>query len=274
MTEDEILTGEAVALEVRPAGFATRLAAGLIDLVITGALWGLAWWVLFLLGLESLDEAAVNAVITGLTVFFILIVPVSVETLTRGRTVGKLALGYRIVRDDGGPIRLRQALARGIAGIFENWLLSGSVALITAMVSARGKRVGDFLAGTYAARVRGRRAYIPPLFMPPELAAWAGSADMVRLPDGVALRARQFLGRLAQMSPAMRAQVGLALAADVERHVAPPPPLGTHPELFLAAVLAERRGRVAAANAERAARSARLLAGVGRLGYGIPDPPD
>ena len=45
--------------------------------------------------------------------------PVALETLLRGRTLGKLALGLRVVRDDGGPVGFRQALVRGLAGVIE-----------------------------------------------------------------------------------------------------------------------------------------------------------
>ena len=44
-------------------------------------------------------------------------VPTVVETLTRGRTLGKLALGLRVVRDDGGPITARHALTRALVGV-------------------------------------------------------------------------------------------------------------------------------------------------------------
>src|SRR5919112_957635 len=81
------------------------------------------------------------------------VVPTTVETLTRGRSLGKVAAGIRIVRDDGGPVRFRHALIRALAGVGEIWLTLGAVALITSMLNDRGKRVGDLLAGTYAVRV-------------------------------------------------------------------------------------------------------------------------
>ena len=43
--------------------------------------------------------------------------PILMEWLTRGRTLGKIWLGLRVVRDDGGPIGFRQALVRGLAGL-------------------------------------------------------------------------------------------------------------------------------------------------------------
>ena len=41
-----------------------------------------------------------------LLVTVMVVLPTTVETLTRGRSLGKLAMGIRIVRDDGGPVWL------------------------------------------------------------------------------------------------------------------------------------------------------------------------
>ena len=114
----------------------------------------------------------------------------------------------------------------------------------------RGKRVGDFLAGTYVIRVRGR-AIAPPHAMPPELAGWAATADIGRIPDRLAVAVRQFLARLAggrhhnrsSLDPAAQQRLALGLATHVAAYVAPPPPAGVSPERFLAAVLAERGRR-------------------------------
>jgi hypothetical protein len=66
---------------------------------------------------------------------------------------------------------------------------------------------------------------------------------MAPLPDGLALAARQFLGRAASLHPASRAAIGTQLVGGALEHVAPAPPAGHHPETVLAAVLAERRRR-------------------------------
>ena len=104
-----------------------------------------------------LEELAITAVLhvrtategaLSLTVIVLVIVgyPVIWETLTRGRSPGKFALGLRVVSDDGGPERFRQALVRGLAEVVEIWLLLGCPALICAVLSARGKRLGDLFA--------------------------------------------------------------------------------------------------------------------------------
>jgi hypothetical protein len=79
--------------------------------------------------------------------------------------------------------------------------------------------------------------------MPPQLAAWAAGADIARLPDGTAMAVRQFLMRAPMLSPQSRATLGTQLYAEVVTYVAPQPPAGAHPELVLAAVIADRRRR-------------------------------
>ena len=176
------------------------------------------------------------------------------------------------MRDDGGPIRFRQAFIRALVGVGELWLTLGSVALICSLVHPQGKRVGDILAGTYAVRVRGKAPARAPIGMPPQLAAWARSADVRRLPDGLALAVRQFLVRTSTLHPASRVQLGTDLATEVARYVAPLPPPGTHPEYFLAAVVAERRDREYVATSSAAQRAEAESALLQRLPHAVPDP--
>jgi uncharacterized RDD family membrane protein YckC len=188
---------------------------------------------------DGAEAAAIWLVVTiGLIVGY----PLLFESLTNGRTPGKMALGLRVVRDDGGSGRFRHALVRALVGVLEIWILP-FVAVLTSLASTRGKRVGDFLAGTVVVRERVPQSAAPFVQMPPALAGWAATAELSRLPDALALAARQFLSRAGEIAPAARAQMGQRVAYDVSRFVAPPPPPGCPPEAYLAAVLAERRRR-------------------------------
>lgn len=270
--DEGILTGEGVLLEGRPASFASRALASMLDLaVLVVALVLLVWLVSTTSWVIGEDGAAILAIVAvaGVTV----VLPTTVETLSRGRSLGKLAAGIRIVRDDGGAVTVRQCLIRALVGVLELWATFGSVALITSIVHPRGKRLGDVLAGTYAVRVRGKttqRAAVP---MPPHLVAWAATADIARLPDGLALAVRQFLVRAPGLHPASRATLGTTLTAQVQERVRPLPPAGTHPEDFLAAVVAARRERDLAVLLARHAQDEAEQALLARLPHGVPDPP-
>ncbi|WP_127131883.1 RDD family protein [Georgenia sp. SYP-B2076] len=270
LQEDLIVTGEAVALELRPASVGVRILGALVDaLVYVLAAVGLLLAATRLL--ETLNPAQLGVVQVSTFAVVMVIGPTLVETLSRGRSLGKLAAGIRIVRDDGGPVRLRHALVRALAGVGELWLTGGALAILSAAVNRRGKRLGDLLAGTYAVRVRGGARRHEPLSMPPELAGWARGADIRALPNGLGLAARQFLSRMSRMTPQARAEMGTRLAAQVEPYVSPPAPWGTSPERFLAAVLVSRRDREYAVALRARERDAAEAARIERLPYGIPD---
>jgi uncharacterized RDD family membrane protein YckC len=239
---DDLVTGEAVALELPAAGIAMHVLSGFLDVAVAVLVLVIGLFVIPLLTRGS-DDAMVNVAMTLLLVLIFVVLPTAVETLTRGRSVGKFATGLRTVRDDAGPIGFRQALTRALVGFVEIWLLLGVPALVSGLVSSKGKRLGDHAAGTYVVRERVHLTLPPPPIMPPHLGMWAAGADIARLPDGLAMAVRQFLLRAPLLSPHSRAALGVQLHDEVVAYLAPQPPVGTHPELVLAAVIADRRRR-------------------------------
>lgn len=238
---EALVTGEAVQLDLRPASFGSRALGLLLDLAVVIGLLIAAVTALTLIG-PAADASARRALGLSLVVLVAVGAPVLVESVTRGRSLGKLAAGLRVVRDDGGPVRFRQSLIRGLLAVAEIYLLP-FLALISSLFSARGKRLGDHLAGTFVIRVRTPKRESRPVPMPPHLVGWAQRTDLGRIPDPLASAARRFLLRSGSLHPGARARTGVRLADDLARYVAPPPPAGTLPEDFLCAVLAERRVR-------------------------------
>jgi uncharacterized RDD family membrane protein YckC len=237
----EVVSGEAVVIDVPVARFASRMVAIIIDILLQEiALLVLNLTIALAAGLNGASEAAVLlttsiAVIVGYPVLF--------ETLSRGKSVGKLAMGLRVVSDDGSPERFRQALVRALAGVVEIWMLLGSPALITSLLSAKGKRLGDLFAGTFVIQERLPAGHPHVAPMPPMLAGWASTLELSALPDSLANATRDYLGRFWELTPQARYQLGERLAADVAARVSPPAPPGTQAPDFLSAVLAERRAR-------------------------------
>lgn len=256
----ELVTGEAVALDIRVARLGSRACALLLDIIIQGVVLQV---ILYLTAMTTLiaDEAwGVGLSLLG-TVLVVVGYPCAFETLSRGRTLGKMALGIRVVGDDGGPVRFRQALVRALAGFVEFMLLLGAPALITSLFNQRGKRLGDIFAGTVVIQERVPTSVIfgPVAVMPPQLAGWARSLELSQLPDSLALTARQYLLRFWELMPEVRDAMGGRIADQVLAVVTPPPPPGNRPEILLSAVLAERRRREEWRLAQRRARRLRML---------------
>ena len=241
MSSAHLVTGEAVVLDVSPAKLATRTLSALTDIAVQAV----ALVLLLLLVDRYAPDSGTRAAGGVLAIVVALIVlPTTVETLTRGRSLGRLMMGLRVVRDDGGPIRFRHALVRALLGLVEFWLTSGVVAVLVSMFHSQGKRVGDILAGTVVIRERTPRAITVPLIaMPPALARWAATADVDRVPPELVLAARQLLGRMRTLQPASGHGFATDLARQVWPFLQPPPPPGTPADSLLAAVVAERRRR-------------------------------
>ncbi|MEU7489339.1 RDD family protein [Streptomyces sp. NPDC042319] len=243
---NELVTGEAVVLGLRPARLPSRALAVLLDLAVTWTAYIGLSMALFA-ATASLDPAAVAAISVAAFVLVLIGIPIVVETLSHGRSLGKLACGLRVVREDGGPIRFRHALVRGAMGAIEIVLTMGVVACIASLVSARGRRLGDVFAGTVVVRERipvqrGGSALPPP---PPWLQGQLGALDLSRVPDSWWLTVRQFLTRSGQLDPQVGWRMAGQLADDFVGWTGARVPQGLHPAAYLSAVLFERQGREA-----------------------------
>ena len=239
--QEPVVTGDAVVLDVQIAQLPVRALSALIDVTVMFIIYvlGFTLWAATLLQFDSALAASVLVIYTMLA---LLGYPVAFETATRGRSLGKMALGLRVVSDDGSPERFRQALFRALAGLIEIWLLTGGPAVICSLLSPKGKRLGDVFAGTLVISERGPRLSPPPP-MPPQLAWWAASLQLSGLRPEQAELARQFLSRASQLDPGMRDEMAQRIMSEVVAQISPPPPPGTQPQFVLAAVLAERHRR-------------------------------
>src|SRR3954470_14767905 len=186
---EQVVTGDAVVLDVAIAQLPVRALSALIDIAVifVGYVAGVALWASTL---GDFDPALSGAVLVIFTVLTIVGYPLIFESATRGRTLGKMAMGLRVVSDDGGPERFRQALFRALASVVEIWGMAGSPAVICSLLSPKAKRIGDIFAGTIVVSERGPRLEPPPM-MPPSLAWWASSLQLSGLTVGQAEIARQ-----------------------------------------------------------------------------------
>jgi uncharacterized RDD family membrane protein YckC len=276
--QTRILTGEAVHLDVRLAGIGSRAMARMVDAVVQIGTTYLLLIVAFLAtgllgaaGVVSPDGAVANAISIVTAAVGLLGYPVVFETLTRGRTPGKLMLGLRVVRDDGGPITFRHAMTRGLVGFAIEWPgIIGApltwLATIWVMITSRqSKRLGDHVAGTVVIHERTPSAWGWVPTMPPQLAGWAAMLDLAGLDDDLALATRDFLARHRRIKEPARSRLGERLAREVAAVTNPPPPPGTPVWLYLAAVHTERHRRALARLAAVRSRAATVWPDLAQL---------
>jgi uncharacterized RDD family membrane protein YckC len=264
--DESLVTGEAVALDLRPASALIRAGGAALDELLTVVV--IIAMLLALAGL-SLDEAAFRAIMIATLVFAIVVLPTAIETASHGRSFGKLVLGLRVVRDDGGGTGFRHAFIRALTGVIEIYLTFGGLAVLVGFLNPSSKRLGDILAGTHAQVERVPKVPSTAFGVPPELVAWAATADVARLPDPLARRVASFFENVHHLVPESRARLARSLAAEAAPFVSPLP--AADPERFLAAVVALRRVRDLTALRLADARMASLAPVLTATPVGFPD---
>jgi uncharacterized RDD family membrane protein YckC len=252
-----MVTPEAVALEFRTANLGSRILAYLLDMVIValGILAGLL--VVALIGQAS-DVVVPDWV--ALTIVLVLLPGwwlgyfIAFETLWRGRTPGKAALGLRVVTKEGAPVRFRHAAIRALLGIVDFLVMGGFFAVVFILLTRDNQRLGDLVAGTLVLRERSALAAPAPVSFapPPGLEAYATTLDPSGIGTEEYLAVRTFLIRAASLAPGPRSALAMQLANPLAAKLRPPPPAGISPEAYLRCVAAayQQRQRTAAGGAE------------------------
>jgi len=232
-TTHGLVTPEAVVLDLPTASPGTRVLARLLDVLITLVVF---YALVVLVGTTGILGGTVSFIVAAFgLIAVILVYPVLMEGLWGGRTLGKAALGLRVVRTDGATIGLVQAALRGAFGLVEVWGTLGSLGFIVMLFSGRDQRVGDMAAGALVLRERPGRALRPvELLVPPgceqlvmTLDVGAMSADDYELVRSFLVRWRDFAGQ-------QRVAVAATVAGPLWQRFRHPIPAGLGPDYYLA----------------------------------------
>lgn len=241
-----IVTPEAVVLEFETAGLPSRMLAALIDSAIQLAVLFAVLFAAFGLNEAGIELGGIaNAFLYVLVFLLVFGYPAGFETLWRGRTPGKAALGLRVVTVEGGPIRFRHAAIRAILGLLDKYLLSAVPGVLAVLGTARNQRLGDLVAGTLVLRERSAAkaptavAFAPP----PGLEGYTASLDVTALDLAEYTTIRSFLLRAPSLAPAARDPLARQLANPLLAKLRTTPPAGVPAEAFLVCVVAAHQRR-------------------------------
>ena len=184
-----VRTPESIAFYYELAGLGSRFLAVAIDLVLQSltfiALALLAAWAspatASLAKAIGLSETALSAIEIGVVVIFAFLIYfgyfIAFETLWNGQTPGKRAIGIRVVRDGGYPLNFMDAVIRNLIRVIEA-ALAYLPSIVSAVISAQNKRLGDLAAGTIVVRDRA--------FEVPDPAKWVGGDTPDRARESLA----------------------------------------------------------------------------------------
>ena len=228
MTHLRIRTPEGVEFSLPLAGPVIRASAYLIDVAVALGASILMALLLSLLSFVSADLAQ------GLVQVGFFVIPVLqgilLEWLWNGQTLGKRALGLRVVDAEGLRLRPNQVILRNLLRAVDFLPAFYFVGGVATLVTRAGQRLGDVAARTVVVRIPRDGA--------PDLAPLLGNRfNSLRPHAHLVARIRQSidahgaaiavaaLTRRDQLEPQPRVQVFAELAADIRSRVPLPPEL-------------------------------------------------
>lgn len=247
--EHGFITPDAVALDLEVATVGSRGVAYLLDLalfLIVALILGLLQ--LALLGGEWFQSGLGVSIALLLAFAWQFGYPIGFETLWGGRTLGKAAVGLRVVTVEGAPVGVRHATIRAVTAPVELLLTTGLIASLSSFLSRRAQRLGDMAAGTLV--VRERRIVPEPTaatFHPPAGAEpYVAQVDVSRIDASTYGLVRATLNRRPELRAGEYEQLSAEVATAIAPLVSPQPPPGTHQTAFLQAIAAAVQQRSAA----------------------------
>lgn len=257
--EDRITlaTPEGIELDVALAGAGSRFAAAVLDALIQIALiYGVGLTMALITGFSlgpfvDTDTPAPALILFAVWIAWFFLVffgyDILFETLGRGRTLGKRALGIRVVRVAGGPVGFVTSAVRNLLRLVDFLPVFYGVGIVSILVTQRNQRLGDLAAGTLVVRdqktPRNPRSvtaapypsYLhaapPPAAaapLDPSIAAW----DVSAISNDDLIAVRSFLERRHTIQPGPRWALAVQMTEKLTPKVTGAPP-GLHPEVFL-----------------------------------------
>ena len=187
-------TAEGVTLRFDVAGAASRLAAGLLDLTLLGAVYSIL--ALGLMLATIFDPSGISNFVAGVLLGGAVLVAIAYHVvfhaLWAGQTPGKRWLRIRVMSADGYPPSALALVLRGLVWPLDVFLfVPAPLGLIIIAATPKHQRLGDLAAGTLVVRMPREEAAPEPwptltwsalttrtLPLAPGLAARLGARDL------------------------------------------------------------------------------------------------
>ncbi len=244
-TTAEVETPEQVRFHYQLAGPARRAMAYLLDLLVRGGIVLLFVWVAGLGRL--LSDTGEGGLGTGLVLLVVFVLEwgyyVACETLMGGRSLGKRALGLRVVKQGGQPLAFADSVLRNLLRAADVLPMFYAAGVIVMGFDPLFRRLGDLVAGTVVVAeqrqvIEGSVTLVGIQLTPKELNQ---VPDKLVLFPGELEAVEIFLRRRERLSPAREAELADMIAPLLAKRFSA---RYSDPVRFLAAlwVRATRRG--------------------------------
>lgn len=157
MKKAEILTANNVAIQYEMASLIQRILAFILDGVILSVYYLI---ILLLIASVSYSGSSLANIFTYLLFFPVFFFyNLFCEINFNGQTIGKAALGIRVIKLTGETPTLNDYFIRWTYRVIDIWLCAGALAAIFVSSSDKGQRLGDISANTTLIRLNPESKY-------------------------------------------------------------------------------------------------------------------
>jgi uncharacterized RDD family membrane protein YckC len=150
----EINTSQNVRIEYQLAGVGHRIFAYLIDLIIMG----FVFFIFFISVVSNGTEVMMTVIRIFAFLWFGFYTLVS-ELIGNGQTIGKLALGIKVIKLNGDELEFYDYFSRWSTRLIDIYASIGSIAMLLIASNKNGQRIGDIIAGTSIIRKKSNYGF-------------------------------------------------------------------------------------------------------------------
>ncbi|WP_336248776.1 RDD family protein [Stomatohabitans albus] len=247
--DHQIITSEAVLLDIYPAAFPTRALARIIDAMFATVLLGF----LLVVAVALYTVWEYFSLPTWITVVFVLFAVFCVYylyhilfNLKGGRTPGKMLTGLQILNRDGSPASPRQYIIREFIAIAECVMFLGFPAIISSINSPVEQRLGDRAANTIVVHTRRKAFHGTALAVdwpiPPGMEPFIEGIDVSGLGTEEIGVIRAYLIRRSRFIPQAKERLAKQLRAMVLQRITGYIPTDVPDDVLLATIMAKVTG--------------------------------
>lgn len=156
----EILTANNITIQYEAASLMNRGLALFIDYIVKGIYVIIISIVLTIISLSlGSSEGVVEVLIYIVYILPFMFYSLVMEFLLKGQTIGKLAMGIRVINLNGENASFKDLTMRWVYQIVDFWLSFGGIGALFIATTEKSQRLGDVLANTAVIKNKPTQTY-------------------------------------------------------------------------------------------------------------------
>lgn len=164
MKKVDIITSHNISIDYEAASVMNRGVARFLDLLVMTVYAFIALWILSNMFISHIDWRTGRINEMFFVVLFVLQLPVIFyslifEYLMKGQTIGKLAMGIRVVKLNGENASINDYAMRWAFNLIDFWFSAGAIAALFISTTEKGQRLGDILGQTAVIKNKPDQVY-------------------------------------------------------------------------------------------------------------------